>query len=149
MLVGRAGPIGVFGPGGGGHAPTGSVELRSVPVASTPLGRWALLASVLVDITVFGQYTYLVTELLWGSVALALVWYAGAARAAARTVAVLYPPALVWDWYTLTVGVFEIPLRTGVEFLGVPLEEHIFMVVVPAMVVGTHETLRQLLDDAD
>ena len=123
--------------------------MRSVQVASTPLGRWALLASVLVDITVFGQYTYLVTELLWGSVALALVWYAGAARAAARTVAVLYPPALVWDWYTLTVGVFEIPLRTGVEFLGVPLEEHIFMVVVPAMVVGTHETLRQLLDDTD
>jgi hypothetical protein len=57
---------------------------------------------------------------------------------------VLYPFALAWDWYTLTVGVFEIPLRTGVELLGVPLEEHIFMVLVPAMVVGTHESLRKL-----
>jgi lycopene cyclase domain-containing protein len=113
------------------------------------LGRRFERPGVLPDISVFGQYTYLVTELLWGSVALALVWYAGAVRSAARTVVVLYPPALVWDWYTLEVGVFTIPLRTGVELLGVPLEEHIFMVVVPAMVVGTHETLRMLRGDPD
>jgi hypothetical protein len=47
------------------------------------------------------------TELLWGSVAL----------------------ALVRDWYTL--------------------EGHICMVVVPAMVVSTHETLRMLWGDPD
>jgi lycopene cyclase domain-containing protein len=104
-------------------------------------------ADVLPDITVFGQYTYLVTEVLWGSVALALLSYAGAFRTAARTTAILYPPALAWDWYTLEVGVFEIPMRTGVELLGVPVEEHIFMLVVPAMVVGTHETLRKLRGD--
>lgn len=100
--------------------------------------------SVLPDITVFGEYTYLATEFMWGTVALALLAYAGAWRAAARTVLILYPFALVWDWYTLTVGVFEIPLRTGVELLGVPIEEHIFMILVPAMVVGTHESLRKL-----
>jgi len=99
------------------------------------------------DITVFGPYTYLVTELFWGSLAVALVTYAGAWRAAARTVLLLYPPAYVWDWYTLEVGVFAIPLRTGVELLGIPIEEHIFMLVVPTMVVGAHETLRKL--DAD
>jgi lycopene cyclase domain-containing protein len=99
------------------------------------------------DIGVFGPYTYLVTELAWGTVALALLWYADAFRAAARTVAVLYPPAYLWDWYTLEVGVFAIPLRTGVELLGIPVEEHLFMLVVPAMVVGTHESLRRLLDD--
>jgi lycopene cyclase domain-containing protein len=99
---------------------------------------------VLPDITVFGAYTYLVTELLWGTVALALVAYAGAWRPAARTVALLYPPAFLWDWYTLEVGVFAIPLRTGVELLGIPLEEHVFILVVPAMVVGTHETLCKL-----
>ncbi|QCC49844.1 lycopene cyclase domain-containing protein [Halapricum salinum] len=102
---------------------------------------------MLPDITVFGQYTYLVTELLWGTVALALIAYAGVYREAARTILVLYPFALVWDWYTLEVGVFEIPLRTGVELLGVPIEEHIFMIVVPAMVVGTYETLAILLDE--
>ncbi len=99
---------------------------------------------MLPDITVFGGYTYLLTELLWGSVALALVAYAGVWRAAARTVVILYPFAYVWDWYTLTVGVFAIPMRTGVELLGVPIEEHIFMLVVPAMVVGAHESLRKL-----
>jgi lycopene cyclase domain-containing protein len=104
---------------------------------------------VLPDITVFGQYTYLVTEVFWGAVAVTLLYYAGAFRLAARTTAVLYPPALLWDWYTLEVGVFEIPMRTGVELLGVPLEEHIFMIVVPAMVVGAHETLRKLLDEPD
>ena len=102
---------------------------------------------MLPDIGVFGPYTYLVTELLWGTVAVALVAYAGVWREAARTVAVLYPFAYVWDWYTLEVGVFAIPLRTGVEFLGIPIEEHIFMLVVPAMVVGTHETLRTLTEN--
>ena len=99
---------------------------------------------MLPDITVLGGYTYLVTEILWGTVALGLLAYAGAFRAAARTVAVLYPFAYVWDWYTLTVGVFAIPMRTGIDLLGIPLEEHIFMLVVPAMVVGAHETLRKL-----
>nr|WP_308203526.1 lycopene cyclase domain-containing protein [Halobium salinum] len=98
------------------------------------------------DIGVLGPYTYLATEVMWGAVALALLWYADAFRTAARTVLVLYPFAYVWDWYTLEVGVFEIPLRTGVELLGIPIEEHIFMLVVPAMVVGTHETLRKVLD---
>jgi len=99
---------------------------------------------VLPDITVFGEYTYLVTELLWGTVAVVLVVYADAVRAAARTVAVLYPFAYLWDWYTLEVGVFAIPMRTGVDLLGIPVEEHVFMLVVPAMVVGAHETLQKL-----
>lgn len=99
---------------------------------------------MLPDVTVLGPYTYLATELLWGAVALALLRYAEATRAAARTIAVLYPVAFLWDWYTLEVGVFAIPMRTGVELLGIPLEEHLFIVVVTAMVVGTHEALRKL-----
>ena len=96
------------------------------------------------DITLLGPYTYLATEVLWGSIALALVIRAGAVRAAARTALVLYPFAYVWDWYTLTVGVFSIPMRTGIDLLGIPLEEHLFMLIVPTMVVGVHETLREL-----
>jgi lycopene cyclase domain-containing protein len=88
-----------------------------------------------------------VTELFWGSLAIGLVAYAGTWRTAARTVALLYPPAYVWDWYTLEVGVFTIPMRTGVELLGIPIEEHIFMIVVPTMVVGAHESLRKLEAD--
>jgi lycopene cyclase domain-containing protein len=94
---------------------------------------------MLPDIGVFGPYTYLVTEVVFGSAALALLAYTDALKRAARTVVALYPIAYVWDWYTLRVGVFEIPLRTGVELLGIPIEEHIFMVVVPALVVGIHE----------
>lgn len=94
---------------------------------------------MLPDISVFGPYTYLVTEVVFGTLALVLLSYTNALGRAARTVLALYPLAYVWDWYTLHVGVFEIPLRTGVELLGIPLEEHIFMVVVPALVVGVHE----------
>ncbi|WP_248903737.1 lycopene cyclase domain-containing protein [Halocatena marina] len=100
------------------------------------------------DIGVFGPYTYLATEFLWGSVALLLLLRAGALRTAARTILVLYPFAYIWDWYTLEVGVFSIPLRTGIELIGIPLEEHIFMFVVPALVVGIHENLRALDDHA-
>jgi len=96
---------------------------------------------VLPDIGVFGPYTYLVTEIAFGSVALALLVRADALRRAGRTIAALYPIAYVWDWYTLRVGVFSIELRTGVDLLGIPIEEHLFIVVVPALVVGFHETV--------
>ncbi len=99
-------------------------------------------SGVVPDITVLGPYTYLATEVVWGAVALALLVRADALRNAARTIVALYPVAYVWDWYTLEVGVFAIPMRTGVEFLGIPIEEHIFMVVVPALVIGFHEMLR-------
>jgi len=65
-----------------------------------------------------------------------------ALRRAALTVAVLYPVGYAWDWYTLAVGVFEVHRRTGLDLLGIPVEEHLFIVVVPALVVGVHETLR-------
>ncbi|AXG11372.1 lycopene cyclase domain-containing protein [Haloplanus rubicundus] len=106
-----------------------------------------LAGLALPDITALGPYTYLATEVLWGTVAVALVVRADAVRAALRTTAVLYPFAYVWDWYTLEVGVFAIPMRTGVELLGIPLEEHLFMLIVPAMVVGVHETLADVFDE--
>ena len=94
------------------------------------------------DIGVLGPYTYLATELAFGAVAAVLLHRTGAWWPAARTTAVLYPVAYVWDWYTLEVGVFDVVLRTGVDLAGIPLEEHLFMVVVPAFVVGVHESLR-------
>jgi lycopene cyclase domain-containing protein len=99
---------------------------------------------VLPDIgAVFGPYTYLASEVAFGSVAVALLYRAGALRRAGRTIAALYPIAYVWDWYTLHIGVFSIELRTGVNLLGIPIEEHIFMIVVPALVIGFHETLTE------
>ncbi len=93
------------------------------------------------DIGVLGPYTYLATEVVFGGVAVALLARADALRRAATTILALYPIAYVWDWYTLEVGVFAIELRTGVDLLGIPLEEHLFMVVVPAFVLALHETL--------
>ena len=93
------------------------------------------------DVTVLGPYTYLATEVAFGAAAFALLARADALWRAAKTVAAVYPVAYVWDWYTLEVGVFEIPMRTGVELLAIPLEEHLFMVVVPALVLGVHETV--------
>jgi lycopene cyclase domain-containing protein len=98
---------------------------------------------MLPDIGVFGPYTYLVTEVVFGSVAFVLLWRTSALRRAARTIVVLYPIAYVWDWYTLHVGVFSIELRTGVDLLGIPIEEHLFIVVVPAFVLGIHETVNR------
>lgn len=97
---------------------------------------------ILPDIGVFGQYTYLVTELWFGAFASVLVYYANAVRAAVKTIFVVYPVAYVWDWYTLSVGVFSITMRTGYTVFGIPIEEHVFMLVVPALVIGIHETLR-------
>lgn len=96
---------------------------------------------MLPDIGIFGPYTYLVTIVFWGTIAAWLLVRADAVRPAAKTIVVLYPIAYVWDWYTLTVGVFDIVLRTGIDVFGIPLEEHLFMLVVPALVLGIHENL--------
>jgi len=101
------------------------------------------------DIGVLGPYTYLTTEIAFGALAVVLLVRARAVGRALMTVLVLYPLAFVWDWYTLEVGVFAIPLRTGVELFGVPLEEHLFMLVVPALVLGVHETLAGLRADTE
>lgn len=146
----------------------GSVALvasRAGPTVATMLlirGAYVFLALLLVavwfrplsgtaipDITVLGPYTYLATEVVFGALAVGLLRYAGALREAARTVAALYPIAYLWDWYTLEVGVFEIALRTGYDLFGIPIEEHLFMIVVPALVVGIHETIRTLSAESD
>jgi lycopene cyclase domain-containing protein len=107
----------------------------TTPLAGVPLP----------DIGILGRYTYLATEVLFGAITALLLARAGreTTRSVARTVAAVYPVAYLWDWYTLEVGVFAIPLRTGVEFVGIPLEEHLFMVVVPAFVLAVHETIVQ------
>ena len=101
-----------------------------------------LSGATLPDITALGGYTYLATEVLFGAVAVGLLAYADAFRSAARTIVALYPLAYVWDWYTLEVGVFDITMRTGYELVGIPIEEHLFMIVVPALVLGIHEALQ-------
>lgn len=96
---------------------------------------------MLPDITFLGRYTYLATIVLWGVIAFTLLYRAGVLRKAGITIAVLYPIGFIWDWYTLTVGVFDIILHIEVYFLGIPLEEHLFIVVVPALVIAVHETI--------
>ena len=93
------------------------------------------------DISAFGRYTYLLTEIFWGAIAFVLLRRAGALGRAAVTILALYPVAYVWDRYTLAVGVFDIKLRTGIDVAGIPLEEHLFMAVVPGLVIAFHETI--------
>ncbi|WP_137291670.1 lycopene cyclase domain-containing protein [Natronorubrum halophilum] len=93
------------------------------------------------DISRLGRYTYLATELFWGVVAVLLLRRANALRKAGITILALYPIAYLWDRYTLAVGVFDIKLRTGIDIAGIPLEEHLFMAVVPGLVIGFHETI--------
>ena len=135
------------------------VARRAEPTLATMLlirGAYVFLAVLLVavwfqplsgvalpDIGVLGPYTYLATEIVFGAVAVGLLAHSKALGSAARTIAALYPVAYLWDWYTLEVGVFEIVLRTGYDLFGIPIEEHLFMIVVPALVIGMHETLNK------
>jgi lycopene cyclase domain-containing protein len=162
LLVTALAAVGVFPTGAVlavfAFAAVAAVAHRADPTTATMLlvrGAYVFLALLLVavwyeplsspppvDITILGPYTYLATEVVFGAIALALLYRARALRSAAVTIALVYPIAYVWDWYTLTVGVFSIPLRTGIDLLGIPLEEHLFMIVVPAFVLAIHETRR-------
>ncbi|MFB6069955.1 MAG: UbiA family prenyltransferase [Halanaeroarchaeum sp.] len=103
------------------------------PLAGTPLP----------DISVLGPYTYLATEVVFGAFAFGLLSHADALRSGLRTIVVIYPVAYVWDWYSLEMGIFDIAMRTGYDLFGIPVEEHIFTIVVPALVLGFHETIRK------
>ncbi|MFB6198837.1 MAG: lycopene cyclase, partial [Halobacteriaceae archaeon] len=73
---------------------------------------------LLPDITVaFGAYTYLVSEAVFGLIAITLCHRSGALRRGIQTVVVLYPIAFFWDWYTLRIGVFTINKQIGVDVL--------------------------------
>jgi hypothetical protein len=37
-------------------------------------------------------------------------------------------------------------MRTGYDLFGIPIEEHIFMLVVPGLVLGIHETIGTLAE---
>lgn len=145
-------------------APIVLIAFRAGPTIATMLlirGAYVFLALLLVavwfrpltgiglpDISVLGPYTYLTTEVFFGAIALGLLYYADALRSAAYTIAALYPIGFIWDWYTLEVGIFEITMRTGSELFGIPIEEQLFLLVVPALVVGIHETIRTVSADS-
>lgn len=99
-------------------------------------------AGPLPDVAVLGSWTYLASELFFGAIAVALLYRERALRLAGRTILVLYPIAFLWDWYSLHVGIFAVELRTGYDLLGIPVEEHLFVVIVPALVLAVHEALR-------
>lgn len=94
----------------------------------------------------FGPSLYLASEVLFGLVAFGLLRATDSVGSAARTIAVIYPVAFLWDWYTLHVGVFAILRRSGIVVLGIPLEEHLFIVVVTAFIVGLHEARIRLTE---
>lgn len=96
------------------------------------------------DVSSFlGSYTYLVAEVVWGSIAVWLLVRTDSLERAAKSVAVLYPIGLLWDWYSLNIRLYVVPepTRTGIEILGVPLEEHLFLIIVASFVIGIHENL--------
>ncbi|MFB6153116.1 MAG: UbiA family prenyltransferase [Halodesulfurarchaeum sp.] len=103
------------------------VAVRYRPLSSTP----PLLSFL-------GSFVYLAAEAAFGLVGFGLLVHTGTLRRAARTIAILYPIAYVWDWYSLQIGIFEITRRTGIEVAGIPLEEHLFIVVVPVFILGLH-----------
>ncbi|ESS11903.1 MAG: hypothetical protein A07HR60_01241 [uncultured archaeon A07HR60] len=35
-------------------------------------------------------------------------------------------------------------MRTGYDLFGIPIEEHLFMLVVPGLVIGLHEAIRRI-----
>lgn len=91
---------------------------------------------------VLGDVVYLGLLCVFGGFALVLLRRTGSIRRAARTIVVLYPIAFLWDWYSLRIGIFDVNRHVDVFVLGVPIEEHLFILVVSAFVIGVHEQLR-------
>jgi lycopene cyclase domain-containing protein len=101
---------------------------------------------------VFGRATYLVlmAACLLVTLPLELVLKAGVYRRPRRWLAALVPVFLafnLWDWIAIHRGHWTYSPRytTGATFLGLPLEELVFFVVVPTCALLTYQAVTRLL----
>jgi lycopene cyclase domain-containing protein len=101
---------------------------------------------------VFGRATYLLlmAACLLVTLPLELVLRAGVYRRPRRWLATLVPVMVVfnlWDWVAIRRGHWTYSPRytTGVELLGLPLEELVFFLVVPTCVLLTYQAVARLL----
>jgi lycopene beta-cyclase len=101
---------------------------------------------------VFGRATYLVlmAACLLVTLPLELVLEAGVYRRPRRWLAAVVPVFLVfsfWDWVAIRRGHWTYNPRytTGIELLGLPLEELVFFVVVPTCALLTYQAVVRLL----
>ena len=100
----------------------------------------------------FGRATYLVlmAACLLVTLPLELVLKAGVYRRPRRWLAALVPVFLafsLWDWLAIRRGHWTYSPRytTGIELLGLPLEELVFFVVVPTCALLTYQAVVRLL----
>jgi lycopene beta-cyclase len=105
---------------------------------------------------VLGRVTYLVlmATCLLVTLPLELVLKAGVYRRPRRWLAALVPVFLVfnlWDWSAIRRGHWTYSPRytTGIELLGLPLEELVFFVVVPTCALLTYQAVVRLLPSPD
>jgi lycopene beta-cyclase len=101
---------------------------------------------------VFGRATYLVlmAACLLVTLPLELALKTGVYRRPRRWLAALVPVFLVfscWDWVAVRRGHWTYNPRhiTGIELLGLPLEELVFFVVVPTCALLTYQAVVRLL----
>ncbi len=99
-----------------------------------------------------GRATYLVlmAACLAVTLPLELVLKAGVYRRPRRWLATLAPVLLafgLWDWLAIRRGHWAYSRRwtTGVELLGLPLEELVFFLVVPTCALLTYQAVVRLL----
>jgi len=105
---------------------------------------------------VLGRATYLalMAACLLVTLPLELVLDAGVYRRPRRWLAAVVPVFLVfnlWDWVAIRRGHWTYSLRytTGIELLGLPLEELVFFVVVPTCALLTYQAVVRLLPSRD
>ena len=99
-----------------------------------------------------GRATYLVlmAACLLVTLPLELVLKAGVYRRPRRWLAALVPVFLafnLWDWIAIRRGHWAYNPRytSGVSFLGLPLEELVFFLVVPTCALLTYQAVTRLL----
>lgn len=66
----------------------------------------------------------------------------------AKTLALVVPPFIVWDWYAISQGHwrFDPALSTGIFGpFGIPLEEYLFFVIIPIAAILTLEGVTTVL----
>ena len=103
-----------------------------------------------------GRVTYLVlmAACLLATLPLELVLEAGVYRRPRRWLAAVVPVFLVfsfWDWVAVRRGHWTYNPRytTGIELLGLPLEELVFFVVVPTCALLTYQAVVRLMPARD
>lgn len=84
------------------------------------------------------NYQYLISLLIVGFLSMLYLWKKGVLKEVLKTIPVFIIIGIIWDSLGVRLKWWEMKKVIGIYFIGLPLEEYLFFIFVPMMVISVY-----------